>query len=227
MKDRVSRPKLHSFLTASGISPEVFLEALELLRDEARDFLATGTAPAPPPREEIPLQDAAAEDDAIRKILAEIYARWKQEERTKRTDKAPAPPAAPPAPAGGEDDRITLETVILGRAPGPKDRPEPAGPPRVPPSDDEQPTTILRIGQSPSATAAREEAASASAKPPVAPERVGGEEEPTVFLKVDPPGVPPQRTEEPPAEPPGEDDVAKTVILRPDRLKGKGKGGPQ
>lgn len=233
MKDHGSRPTLLSFLAASGISPEAFLQAIDILLEEARASLEGGAAPAPQPPAMGPPPDPGAENDAIRRILADISARWKREDRAKREERPESPTPGLSSP-GGDAGGIRVETVVLKGmaadraspkiAPTPPSAPEgqPAPVPgREPapqgPSPDDMPTIILR-----------------PAPPPSAPAPAAAEEQPTTFLQVGrSDGAAHPRPPAPAAEPPEDEDLAKTVILRPDRLKGKGKekekekGGPE
>ncbi len=57
---------------------------------------------------------------------------------------------------------------------------------------------------------------------PPAPPGTAPDDQPTTFLRVEPPPAPPKKPGEKPS---GEEDIEKTVMFKPDRLKGKGKGG--
>lgn len=247
MKDEGSRPTLRSFLADSGVPPEKFLEALEILRDEIRALLDE-----PRPRPAQAAQSLSpSENDEIRRILEDIKVRWVRQDREKSRGVEPAvpaggapekPPAAPGRPPGAAPDtgRIVVETVILSgpgggrvppRSPAPPreapaaseaaSKPPEAPPPAADPAD-EQPTTYIRTTPAP--------AAPVPPAPPGPPPQ-GNEDfllETVVKSSRGAPGAAPAKEPaSPPAGPGDEDDMAKTVILRPDQVRQKGKGGPK
>jgi len=251
MKDHSTRPTLSSFLAASGISPETFFQAIDILLEEERKSLEGGAAPAPPPPAMMPPQDRGAENDAIRRILIDISARWKREDRAKREERPESTLPWPSSP-GGDAGGIRVETVVLKGAAAdnasPKIEPtSPSAPEGQPaatlrreptpstPFPDDMPTIILRSGPPPASMPAAA-GESLRAGPGNRMERLPetAEDQPTTFLQVGrPAGLAQPHSPVPPVETAGEDDLAKTVILRPDRLKGKGKekekekGGPE
>lgn len=252
MKDEGSRPTLRSYLADSGVPPEQFLEALDILKGEIRALLEdVHPAPAAPPT-----QDDPGENESIRRILDDIKARWAQQDRAKARPASPAPPpsvksAVPEAPPAvpPESGRITMETVILKAPGGARSPPRPPGPPAETPAADDQPTMFIQAGTAPlpapSPSAPPKEDSgemlletivrTSGKRPPNAPvtERkepaappTPADDQPTTFIRV---GTAPQPQEEPKpaAKAPEDDEMAKTMIFRPDQLRGKGKGGPK
>lgn len=220
MKDEGSRTTLRSRLADSGVPPEKFLEALDIVQDEIRALLESAGSAAPASLS-APAAEAS-ENDTIRRILEELKARWIQQDRAKaRAEASPSPPptpaATPPAPqappaVSRDADRITLETVVLkgpagGRAP-------------LRPSAEEQAEEPLleTIAKRPGGTPAGARPPQRSEPPPPpGPE----DDQPTTFIGTGQPAPPPETAEKGPEE----DDLAKTVILRPDQIRPKGKGG--
>lgn len=213
MKGHDSRRDLLSFLTASGISPEAFLEALDILKEDIRAALLPneGERPGAPPA----MPGGTAEEEVISRILEGIAARWALEEETAREQ-----PPAPAAPAGDP----LLQTVVK---PGGAPRPPPCEPaaPAVPPAapSPESP----RVGAAPPAQG-REvgkittetvilKAPSASPGPPSPsrPHAPPPADQPTTILRI---GQPPPPTP-PGTKAAGEDDLLRTVVKPP-------KGGP-
>jgi hypothetical protein len=198
-------------LSSSGIPPEKFLEALEIMRQEIRATLDAGEAPPSPVP---PRLDEGAENEEIRRILEDVMARWAREDRAKAHAAADVPPAAPP-----DGGRITMETVIL----------RPSSSRRA--SGDEEPspdksTTFVRAAPN-----------APTASPPSAfPNEQGGDMLLETIVKTSrerspgaggaapkepSPAMPPDAPSGPSVLPGEEDDLAKTVVLRPDQLKGK------
>lgn len=223
MTDEGARTTLRSYLADTGVPPEKFLEALDILKGEIRALLED-VRPAPAA---IPARDDPDENECIRGILEEIKARWARQDREKARAASPAPPpspkppepeARPPAPL--ESGRITMETVIL-KAPGvARSQPAPAAPP---PAADDQPTMFIRA-----------ETAKPPTPPPSAPPKEdGGEMLLETMVRTSgkrTPNAPVTERKEPaapPAGPPDDDGMDQTVIFRPDPLRGKGKGGPK
>lgn len=192
MTDEGSRTTLRSYLADTGVPPEQFLEALDILKGEIRALLED-VRPAPAA---IPPQDDPGENESIRCILEDIKARWVQQDRAKARAASPAPPPsaksagpeARPAPPP-ESGRITMETVILKAPGGARSQPRPPGPPpeTLPPSPaarEESPAPFIRT-----------EPPVPAAPPPAA------DDQPTMFIRAGtaPPPAPP------PSAPPKED----------------------
>ncbi len=256
MTDEGARTTLRSYLADTGVPPEKFLEALDILKGEVRALLED-VRPAPAA---IPARDDPGESENIRRILEDIKARWALQDREKIRAASPAPPPSPKPPepearpsAPLESGRITMETVIL-KAPGVgRSQPRPPGPPAEthpatpaareeqpapfprgetsmpaapPPAADDQPTMFIRAGTAP------------PAPPPSAPPKEdSGEMLLETMVRTSgkrPPNAPVTERKEPaappakpPAMPPEDDGMDQTVIFRPDPLRGKGKGGPK
>jgi len=250
--DEGSRTTLRSYLADTGVPPEQFLEALDILKGEIRALLDD----VRPASAAIPPQDDPGENESIRRILEDIKARWAQQDRAKARAASPAPPpsvksAVPEAPpsAPPESGRITMETVILKAPGGARSQPGPPGPPAETPAADDQPTMFIQAGTAPPpapppSAPPKEDSGemlletmvrTSGKRPPNAPvtERkepaappASGDDQPTTFIRV---GSPPPQQEppKPPAKPPEDDEMSQTVIFRPDQLRGKGKGGPK
>ncbi len=190
MTEEGARTTLRSYLADTGVPPEKFLEALDILKGEVRALLED-VRPAPAA---IPARDDPGESENIRRILEDIKARWALQDREKIRAASPAPPPSPKPPepearpsAPLESGRITMETVIL-KAPGVgRSQPRPPGPPAethpaTPAAREEQPAPFPR-GEIPVP----------AAPPPAA------DDQPTMFIRtgtslppVPPPSAPPK-----------------------------------
>lgn len=246
MKNRDDNPDLRSFLAASGISPETFLQALDILREELRRMLSArpavpDAAPLPAPASHGRSEAGAEEDAAILRALDAFAARW---------DSADAAVSEVPSSSAAQAEDDLLRTVVKPRGAGPPAAPPPEAPPAAASAGGRDAaritteTVILRPPSSP------REAPASPGRPPVppGPAAVPPDDQPTGIRGVEqapaatqgardalletvvriPKSGPAARPEDRPPAPPGtagrsaEDDLLATVVRTP----GRGPVGP-